>query len=343
VRYGLLLLPSANRVYAGSAPTLACAELSIFNQFALDGRLEGIAAARLSGVPYVVFDSGERPLAAAEITSLSHLSAAYALFERGDGPALVPVELTPTDHWDDDLVTIQRYAGKTNEQFTKLLVNIAVIVTHGRAAFTGAKLTVLDPLCGRGTTLNQAVIYGFDAVGIERDARDVDSWAVFFETWLKDKRAKHHMERTRLRRDGRVSGAKVTVEFAPGKTGDRQRVIAVADDTLRAQDHLRPGSVDAIVTDLPYGVQHGSHSSAGLSRRPGELVHAALPVWSQLLRPGGAMVLAFNLKTLPADGLAAAVQAAGLDVVETPPLVHVVDRAIERDVIVARRPLSQHH
>ena len=91
---------------------------------------------------------------------------------------------------------------------------------------------MVDPLCGRGTTLNQAVMYGFDAAGIDSDGRDVDAYVSFFTTWLKNKRAKHHVERQRLRRDGarartagdhhagRVQGGAETVEGTTGR-GDR--------------------------------------------------------------------------------------------------------------------------
>ncbi len=40
------------------------------------------------------------------------------------------------DRYDDDLLTILKYPGKTNEQFTKLLLN----VTLASSAFAGAAL-----------------------------------------------------------------------------------------------------------------------------------------------------------------------------------------------------------
>src|SRR6202035_5200533 len=106
-----------------------------------------------------------------DIAVLSNLSGVFALFERHGDQLLRPSELSPLDRWDDDLITIQRYSGKTNERFTKLLMNLAVVVDHGGEGFrsTGVRLRVVDPLCGRGTTLNQAVMYGFDAAGIESD------------------------------------------------------------------------------------------------------------------------------------------------------------------------------
>lgn len=39
-----------------------------------------------------------------------------------------PLELCRLDQFDDDLLTIQKYAGKTNEHFTKLLVNVTFLM-----------------------------------------------------------------------------------------------------------------------------------------------------------------------------------------------------------------------
>ena len=53
------------------------------------------------------------------------------------------------------------------------------------------RLRILDPLCGRGTTLNQALMYGWHAIGVDVDERDVEAYAAFLPRWLKDKRLKH--------------------------------------------------------------------------------------------------------------------------------------------------------
>ena len=68
------------------------------------------------------------------------------------------------------------------------------------------RLRVLDPLCGRGTTLNQALMYGWHAAGVDVDERDVEAYAAFLPRWLKDKRLKHTAATSRLRRDGRTLG-----------------------------------------------------------------------------------------------------------------------------------------
>jgi hypothetical protein len=344
-RYALLLAPGANRVYGRSAPALGRAELALINGFGLAGRLSDLHEERLGGVAYLTFEASG--LDTDDIAVLSNLSAVFALFER-DGPHLLrPMELSRLDRWDDDLITIQRYSGKTNEQFTKLLMNLALVVGHGGEALrpAGGRLRVIDPLCGRGTTLNQAVMYGYDAVGIESDGRDVDAYVSFFTTWLKNKRAKHHVERQKLPRSGHGPGQRVTITLAASKAEQKesagQRVVVIADDTIRAVDHLGKNSMDALVVDLPYGVQHGSRAGADLSRRPQELLGAALPVWRSLLRPGSAMAMAWNTKTLDRGVFVEALESAGLEPVDSGQagsFSHQVDRSITRDVMIARRP-----
>src|SRR5205085_3311919 len=129
----------------------------------------------LGGVGYVTFSTAER-LSEQDVALLSNLSSLYALFEF-TGDLLRPVGITPLDKFDSDLLTIQKYPGKTNELFTKLLMNVTLLAT---ANPTVAKpLHVLDPLCGRGTTLNQAMMYGFDATGLEVDGKDFEAYEQF--------------------------------------------------------------------------------------------------------------------------------------------------------------------
>src|SRR4051794_16150702 len=118
--HALLVQPSANRVYARSGPALVTAELAAVNDLALGGRLVDIAVTELGGAPYVPF-TGD--LDAEALAVVSNLSAVYALFER-DGDTLRPLTPARLDRWDDDLLTIQRYPGRTNEQLTRLLLDL---------------------------------------------------------------------------------------------------------------------------------------------------------------------------------------------------------------------------
>jgi hypothetical protein len=172
------------------------------------------------------------------------------------------------DRFDDDLITIQKYAGKTNEQFTKLLMNVTLLSSSFAGEFLERRFRVLDPLCGRGTTLNQAMMYGFDAAGVDLDQKDVEAYQAFIVTWLKRKRVKHRVvESGPVRRDHRVVGRRLRIELAASKeeykAGETQCLDVVNADTVRAGEFFRAGTFDVLVADLPYGVQHGSRTAGG--------------------------------------------------------------------------------
>lgn len=342
----MLLLPSANRVYAGASSELARAELAVFSEAVLGGAVSDAELTRRGGVPYLEFTAVR--LTAPATAFLANLSASYALFETDDD-LLRPVELHRLDRYDDDLITIQKYPGKTNEQFTKLLLNVTLMASAFGPEMAGRRLTVLDPLCGRGTTLNQALMYGYDAAGIDSDQRDFEAYSTFIRTWLKRKRVKHHVSFDGpVRRDGKVIGRRLQLTLAPSKdehrAGARQRLDVVCADTTRAAEFFRPGSVDLVIADAPYGVQHGSRTPAGLTRRPQDLLTAAMPVWTRLLRPGGAVGIAWNTLVAPRAEAAGILVASGLTPVEHGPYLafrHRVDQAIVRDVLVARKPSTQ--
>lgn len=341
--YALLLLPSANRVYADTAGSLTRAELDLFGRTVLAGTITGIAEAVIGGVRYVTFEA--EALDAGATAFLSNLSSGYALFERA-GELLRPVQLRPAARYDDDLITIQKYQGKTNEQFTRLLLNVTVLSSAFAGQMLERRLTVLDPLCGRGTTLNQALMYGFDAAGVDLDRQDFDAYRAFIRTWLQRKRLKHHVDYDGpVRRNGKVVGRRLQLAMGPDKAawqaGAMQRLDVVHADTTTAAEFFRPASADVIVTDAPYGVQHGSRTAAGgLARGPLDLLRQAVPVWAGLLRPGGAIGIAWNTLVARREDAAQILADAGLEPLSQPPYLsfrHRVDQAIMRDVIVAAK------
>jgi SAM-dependent methyltransferase len=345
-RYALLALPSANRVYRSAAPGLALAELRILAAGPLGGRLTGTGWTELAGVPYLTFATDADGAGQHDLRVLAHLSVHYALFELA-GDLLRPVAVPPAERLDDDLVTVQKYAGKTNEQFTRLLLNVTVASSAAAPRLTQGGLVVLDPLCGRGTTLNQALLTGHDAVGVEQDGKDVEAYATFLRTWLERKRLKHKAAFGPVRRSGVLLGRSFEAEFAATKeryrAGEVQRVTVVHADTLRTPDFVRPGTVDVVVTDAPYGVQHASRarSQGRIARSPVALLADALPVWTRLLRPGGAVGIAWNTLVAPRAELVQLLAAAGLQPLDDGPyrdLAHRVDSSIVRDVVVGRLP-----
>ena len=343
-RYALLVLPSANRVYAGASVALTQAELEVFSQSVLGGRLSEVSASTIGGVPYVTFEADG--ISNRDAAFIANLSCIYALFQLEDG-LLRPVELHPLDRLDDDLITIQKYPGKTNEQFTKLLLNVTVLSSASAADMLDRKLAVLDPLCGRGTTLNQALMYGYDAAGVDLDRKDYEAYSTFIQTWLKRKRVKHHVAYNGpVRREGQLVARRLQVRLAASKNdykaGMTQLLDVVSTDTIRAAEFFAAGSFDVVVADAPYGVRHGSRTAGrGLARSPLDLLADAAPAWARLLRGGGALGLAWNTFVAQRDEATQILAEAGLEPLDSGPYLgfrHRVDQAIVRDILIARKP-----
>ncbi|KAB2367135.1 TRM11 family SAM-dependent methyltransferase [Actinomadura montaniterrae] len=348
--YGLLVSPSHNRVYAQAAAGLVKAELAVFGERALGGRVRDIEETSIGGVPYVTFSSD--PLSETDVRLLSNLSSLYALFEI-EGELLRPVELKPLDLFGSDLLTIQKYSGKTNEYFTKLLLNVTAMATDSPMDLVTGRPRLFDPMCGRGTTLNQAMMYGLDAAGMDVDGKDFDAYAAFIKTWLKNNRVKHQAEIAPVRREKAVLGRRLHVTLGASKerykSGETMEITVVNADALGAGRFFRPGSFDLIVTDAPYGVQHGSRAKGArpgqkagprLSRSPVELLDAAVPEWTRLLRRGGAIGISWNTFVGRREELAEILTSSGLEVQDSEAYLgfrHRVDQAISRDLIVARK------
>jgi tRNA G10 N-methylase Trm11 len=94
---------------------------------------------------------------------------------------------------------------------------------------------------------------------------------------------------------------------------------------------MKARSVDLIVGDLPYNVVH----KAGT---PTEFLREALPGWVELLKPGGALGLSWNVHLAPREVAEKLLAQAGLEVLEPGGFEHWVDQGITRDILVARKP-----
>lgn len=336
----LLIHPSANRVYAAQAPQLAAAELA-----ALAGdAVTAVTPVQLAGVDYLAVEGESEDVVAV----LRRHSMTLAAFAR-EGELLRPVEAARQDLFDEDLVTIPRYPGKTNEAFTRMLLDLTVSQTTPR--IDDRPLTVLDPMCGRGTTLTTAWLAGHDAAGVEIDEKAVEQLSAFLKTWLKRKRLKHGATMSPVRREGRSIGRRLDVTARPGPDSpapDREVSLSVfTGDTRQSAALWGKKRFDAVVVDAPYGVAHGSRTDvrgvSGRDRSAAALLTEAIPVWAGQLRPGGALGIAWNTLGLVREDLVGLVTEAGLEARDEGPwreFAHRVDSSIQRDLLVAVRPVG---
>lgn len=339
--YLALVSPSHNRVYAGDAPRLMGAELRCVADALLPDQVGEVAPVALAGVDYLGFETAAA-LTGDGLRAVSVLSGIQALFAR-EGDLLRPVALDRPDRFGSDLVTIPKYAGKTNEQLTRTLLTVTAMATDWPGRLLDGTLQVLDPLCGRGTTLSTAMTLGLDVTGVDLDGKDFEAYQAFLTTYLRQHRIKHKATTGQVRREGRTLGRRYEVELAPDKddykAGRTQRVTYLNVDTTRLHGLLPAAQANVVVADTPYGVQHGSHG-ARLDRKPLDLVDQALPGWLRALRTGGAVGLAYNRHVAPPQELAAVLTGHGLTVLDDGGyggFRHRVDASIDRDIIVARK------
>lgn len=326
---GLLLKPHANARYFHSVRDLSLAELTVMN-----GSIgaEHLSYRDIGGLELLCFDLEDHRLAEALPVVALH-SSAQALFAL-EGDLLRPLRLPETWRMGDDIAAIQKYKGKTNERFTSLLINLSVF-SGAFAGQCGGALRLLDPMCGRGTSLWEALRRGYHASGIETDRNDVKEANQFLEHYLQYHKRKHAFTRDSMTVRGKSGAARARCLIE----GDLE-YTCVHGDTRDAAAFYKKGSFEGIVCDLPYGVQHRSLSGKGRAQTDA-LMRDALPVWRELLRPGGAIVLSFNAHTIRLDTLRDMLSDAGYRPLTGGPydgMRHWVEQAVDRDVAVAVRP-----
>ena len=332
----ILLAPSANRVYASEADRLVAAELKIM--LGADDH-PPIEPVRIAGISYLALAT--ECLDEHACATLGRLSGCYATFHR-EHDRLRPIEIIRPDLFDDDLVTIPKYPGKTNEQFTRLLINVTLASMRRPSS---GPISILDPLCGRGTVLSTAMMLGCNAAGVEVEAKAVEAYAAYLRSYLRRKRLKHNLEVNPVRREGKIIGKRLEAAVIPN---GRERPIALtvfSGDTRQSGALFGKRRFEAVVTDAPYGVVHGSRTDVsgvgGRDRSAAGLISEALPVWTMQLKPGGALGLSFNAIGLRRERLLDLVAAAGLEPLDSGPyrdFEHRVDSSIRRDIVVALKP-----
>jgi len=333
----LKITPQRSTQYANMAETLAIPEVvaSPFGDAAAD-----LQFIQLGGQPYVQVELKAGQDEAASLANLAAVLPRLGATSEGfeyfvdlpgiNGPLLRPLEPNFNPFVPLEMAEARRYKGKTNELFTRVMLNLAIFAGAYRQDFTG-RLRILDPLAGGGTTLFLALAAGYDAFGIEQNRQDVETTEVFVRQYLHSM----HITYKEIDEKGRRAGRRAIFEI--GRKGQEQRhLILVNGETTRAVEHLQeiPGGphVHAIVGDLPYGIQHFSEIAS--------LLHTALPGWERLLLPGGTLALAWNATHVARTSLVQRVEArTALRVRNDPPytsLEHTVDRVIKkRDLLIA--------
>ncbi|MBQ7849241.1 MAG: hypothetical protein IJ343_05910 [Clostridia bacterium] len=291
----------------------------------------------IGGVSFLTFEADA--LTPEQLSAVSRHSAALMICER-HGEMLRPLEKVSHSYLTEDLAEVLKYKGKTSAVFTRMMLNCA----HAASDFFASDepLTVLDPMCGKGTTCFVALQQGMNAAGVDVDRRDLKEAADYFEKHLQFHRLKHRLDQnSRTVRKHAVPTAIYEIADTKEhfKEGDTRTLSFFLADTGLTGELMKKQPAHLIVSDLPYGVQHAPQEGRRTESFT-QLMKRVLPSWHAAIRPGGALALSFNTLTLKKDALAQLLAESGFTPLTEAPyddFEHFVEQAVHRDFIVARR------
>jgi len=340
MKYVILNRPHANSRYQEGVLRLARAEcINMLRRFGVETPVEIV---RRMGADFLEFETDALNQAAVDCLSAhSHLMLLFE--ERSDG-SLLPLAGQKPPYLLEDLPFVQKYKGKTNEAFTMHLINQAHMASD---FWQEDHLSLLDPMCGRGTTLFQAVNRGFCVVGAEIHGAEVEECGGFFKRYLEFHHIKHSQKKRSLTLNGKgvpVNEFSFSGDAQAYKAGDVRTLQLVTCDSVNLQKLMPRAKYHLIVADLPYGVQHAPGAQGKKAAPFEETLANNLRVWRDLLLPGGAMALSYNINTLPTGRVRQLMEQAGLTVCDGEGydgLEHWVEQAITRDAAVAVRPAGK--
>jgi tRNA G10 N-methylase Trm11 len=340
--YAILYNPGHNRVYFEASLNLSVSEFSIAAQ-RFSTECENLRRQNIFGIDYLTFET-KKELSAADIKILSDLSFVYALYRidnfNGD-IYLKPIKRTREEFVDESISTILKYTGKTNEIFTRMLINIAFYSQNNKE-----NIKLLDPIAGKGTTLYEGLIKGFNVYGIEIGQRAVNESYHYVKRFLETERYKYSSIKisgpnksfSALRHTFKT--ARTKEEF---KNKNTKTIELIAGNCLYADKYYKKNYFDIIVGDLPYGVQHGNvtnEKQSSLTRNPAELLKTCLPSWLKVLKTNGVIVLSWNSKVLSRKKIEKLFKEQGLIIKNDDHYLqfeHRVDQSISRDIIAAQK------
>jgi len=256
-----------------------------------------------------------------DMSRLLRLSFVQGLYSI-EAASLSPIDKSADFFLHDDFVFGSKYRGKTNERLTQMLINVGLsAITFDTAK--GVKL--LDPMCGRATTLLWALRYGIAARGIEQDAKAIADIRQSLKKWSKLHRQKHKMMEGYIGKPNKRGPGKF-LDFSVDNTSMR----VVVGDAREADKIFKKEKFDLLVSDLPYGVQHFTTDK---TRNPLAVISDSVAAWKRCLKGGGAIVLAFNSYMPKRSVLIKTFEQAGFEALAFS-ASHRMSESIVRDVVV---------
>lgn len=330
--YWILPHPGVSAVFFDASEGLSLAELMLCLR-KLDTPCGPPRVSSQAPLRWYCFDA-EAPLPPQDLACLSRLSSLYALFAQ-EGELLRPIPLENGAPFGEDLSAILKYTGKTNALFTRVMLHLAELslpyVPKGR-------IQLLDPVAGKGTTLFEGLMRGWDVSGTEIVQKAAHESAVYFQKYLETEKWKHKLQRVKS-----YGALTWQLTFARDKDALKEspgRWTMIAGDSRNADRYFGKGTFDIVCGDLPYGVAHGNISGAALSRSPAQLLQTCLPAWRAVLKNQGILALSWNTFVFPTVDMIALLEKSGFACLTEPPydaLEHRVDASIRRNIVIAVR------
>lgn len=338
MKYGILRYPHQNSRYFDSTKGLLECELGIVFD-SINETIEFIGYEIMGGVELFTFNI---EIMTDEILDLIYkISSNYILFKIEEN-SLFPMNNWKSSYFKDDMSSILKYSGKTNESFTAMMINLGIYTSDFNNK-QKKELTIFDPMCGRGTTLFQGLIMGYNVAGIEIDYRSTSEINKFVRRYFKYHMYKHSASHQTIIADKDKKGVKYTFETADTvenyKNKDRRTMRFADGDTLDANLYYKKDSFHTIVTDLPYGVQHSSGSKKAFMDI-GKLLEKATEAWKKVLKKGGTVVLSYNTHNIKREALTKIFEDADYTVLKDgyfEKMEHWVEQAVNRDIFIAKK------
>ena len=311
--YAILISPRANTAYFNETIDTARAEF-----------VQCIGEQELELVQFGQLNFFNVDLAPEQLTLVARLSFCQGVFER-QGESLVPVAIDPEFLLHDDFVFGSKYKGKTSEVLTQLLLNVGLSYLDEK---DHSKIKLLDPMCGRGTTLMWAQRYGIKSKGIEQDPKACDDFRTSLRKWSKLHRQKHKLLEGFIGKANKQNKGKF-IDFSANDVSTR----LINGDATHADEIVKNEKQHLIISDIPYGVQHFTTEK---TRNPIAVLSECAPKWSQLLHKGGVLVIAYNKYIPKRAELVALFTEQGLTECDFH-APHRVSESIYRDIVVFKK------
>ncbi len=308
------------------SPEVKAAFFSEYIKVAMEELRFTLGKADSTYLNYGNMDFIETSIASEDLEKLVRLSFVQGVFVKDSSGAMTPLTTKDQLYLDERFVFGSKFKGKTNERLTQMLLNL------GLAAVGRQHVKILDPMCGRATSLLWAMRYRIEARGIEQDPKAADDILQICKKWQKLSQQELKFsngfvgKKTKSRRGHFIEVRSPESSFKV-ITGDASHAVAL----------LQGEKVDIIISDLPYGVQHYTSTK---TRNPLATLEACIPIWLQLLKAGGAIVLSYNSYLPKRETLIALFVEHGFTAMYLD-ASHRMSESIVRDIVVFKKQMDR--